>query len=285
MESITRKAIFVAAIDLSGSSVLDLALGSIPGIAGLGELDNVIYSQKNPGLQGRRQGLQNLLCTCGKQANCCPVWASITGDESSVRPYNETLQQLLHNIASQGGGHLEAVVDSSKEPQALVRLAKGLSSCDGWDPEPLVIVLYRGPIKWLASDDARARRRNRSRNFRIRSRRLRKWALRYRKLESLLKTVPYKTCWLDLTFFRTDPDKALSLSLERIGLGHLIGNVDLASSKSHIIWGSHHMYEESTSKKILKPARLGFKQALLGFFVLVVTTSAWPIVLKQALRP
>jgi len=55
------KVIYIAGLGHSGSTILDMSLGTLPGVVGLGELKTLIDNQS-------RERHYSSLCSCGK--NC-----------------------------------------------------------------------------------------------------------------------------------------------------------------------------------------------------------------------
>ena len=105
--------VFIASLGHSGSTLLDLMLGSHPRLVSLGEVHATI---------ARAAEKQNV-CTCGKAADDCPIWGPVlaAARKDSGRPYGE-LHALVHERVRAVCGEGVAAVDSSKHVPALEAL-------------------------------------------------------------------------------------------------------------------------------------------------------------------
>ena len=156
------KVLFIAGWDRSGSTLLDLVLGSIDGFTGVGELGNV----------WKRGIIERRTCGCGQPLSRCEVWSPIltsvfghfptpeearrilrfrrdhtrlrhtwrilrAGDHDGLDPYLALLSRLYRAIGAWTGARV--VVDSSKDASdaaALIRTP---------DVEVSVVHLVRDP--------------------------------------------------------------------------------------------------------------------------------------------
>ncbi|HET6162741.1 MAG TPA: sulfotransferase [Planctomycetota bacterium] len=105
--------VFIASLGHSGSTLLDLMLGSHPRLVSLGEVHATIARAGEP---------QNP-CTCGKTAEGCPIWGPALEEKRRApdRPYGELYALVLRRVREVCGEGV-APVDSSKHVPALAAL-------------------------------------------------------------------------------------------------------------------------------------------------------------------
>lgn len=105
--------VFIASLGHSGSTLLDLMLGSHPRLVSLGEVHATL---------ARAAEKQNV-CTCGKAAEECPIWGPVLAAtrQDPRRPYGE-LHALVQERVRAVCGDGVATVDSSKHVPALAAL-------------------------------------------------------------------------------------------------------------------------------------------------------------------
>lgn len=251
----TPHIIFIGGMDLSGSTVVDLALGSLPKVVGLGEIDNILSSSKRTLGEQKNGPVRENLCSCQRIGSDCPVWAPILAfmDENPDSTYSERYRFAVGHVKSIHPT-TEFVIDSSKEPQAFKRMRDAVTSIGrGQNSAFTLLVLRRGPLSWLVSDTKRAFRRSRTRNFRIRRRRLQKWTRRYQSLLSLTGQLPSQSFIVSLENFQQHPDLLASALRERFpaSFSHEM-SIDLKTTQSHVLWGSHHRHGPET-RAVIKP--------------------------------
>jgi hypothetical protein len=104
------RAVFIAALGHSGSTLLDLMLGSHPRLLSLGEVHATLSRFGEP---------QNA-CTCGAAADACPFWGPLreAWRREPRRPYPELYDLVLERARERFGADV-APVDSSKHLAAL----------------------------------------------------------------------------------------------------------------------------------------------------------------------
>lgn len=176
METLTH--IYIASLGHSGSTILGIALGAVPGGVSIGELDATVRRIESP--QHR--------CTCGAEATECAVWGRVFRRNREIaaapgRPerYAEGYRALYRALREQPSavsgnsaddvprgttGRQLFLVDTSKDPDAL----KAIPSEPGVtlkvvflvkDPRSYFVSHYR---KWLSSRDTNRRRRDAGRD-------------------------------------------------------------------------------------------------------------------------
>lgn len=252
------KVIFIAGIDLSGSTVVDLALGSLPGVIGLGEVDNILSPDKRFRGEKKNGPVEENICTCGQPGSLCPVWKPVLEfiDHHPSSSYSERYLHLIEKVM-EVEPTTRFVVDSSKEAQAFNRVKEVLSSRkDEVAARYLLLILHREPLSWLVSDSKRAFRRGRARTLRILKRRLRKWTARYESLLRLARDQEGPVLNYSLHSFQQNPDGLKVLLNEQLpGSCDSAKSIELATTKSHVLWGSHHRHEPETKASVRKQPR------------------------------
>lgn len=266
-----RAVIFVAGTDLSGSTVLDLALGSLPGIVGLGEIDNILVPSKKMMGEAKNGPIEDQICTCGEIGTECEVWGPVLlflNERPSSR-YTDRYRLLLDTV-SKATPQATTVVDSSKEAGALERLLEQVDTTrDG--TKLTTILVRRGPISWLLSDNRRAARRGLLRNQRIRRRRVRKWSQRYTSLDRLIRDNNIPTLRISLRSFQYNPNNLVDSLVKVFDMKSVDGaRIDIAQTSSHVLWGSHHRHAEATSREI-KPQEKAKVAEFLGALSVVMS--------------
>lgn len=248
---------------MCGSTILDLAIGSRPGVLSLGEIDNILEPEKRVRAEHSAGPAKSQRCTCGEVGSECALWRGITSvDNIKDTNYSENLHNLLTRIRDVLP-RVHTVVDSSKEPSALLRLIRSIDVDQAFTPEIRVIVFRRNPWRWLASDSKRARRRGRIRTWRIRSRRLKKWDERYRKLRALENELGYRFFYANLHSFQRAPAKYLRRVFEAVGLPAEGESSDAAAQIApHILWGSHHRNDPNRNTVVDRGEKLTISEAL-----------------------
>lgn len=267
------KLFFIAGTDLSGSTVLDLALGSLPNIVGLGEIDNILTKEKRILGETTIGSVRELTCTCGQKGPECAIWGPTLDfirdypDADYAQKYTALVMAVLDNYPE-----TVAIVDSSKQISALRKVATLAKTNQSWLEELLILSLWRGPISWLSSDDRRARRRNRLRTTQIRRRRLRKWATRYRELLYFTRRSGLGFAFLSLSAFQKKPNSIRFATESLLNLCVAEDySVDISKTTSHILWGSHHRLDPSRSKAISRESRLGALEYLSALFIVLLS--------------
>lgn len=234
--------IFIAGLDLSGSTVVDLGLGSLPGVVGLGEVDNVIVSEKRLLGEGKNGPIEKNECTCGVPAESCAIWGRVLRfiREQPDSAYQDRYSVLLSAVKKTYPSATWCV-DSSKEEVALRRLLELQASSHSSIEKVTAILVRRSPLDWLISDTRRAARRGRRRTFRISLRRIQKWAHRYQSLNASLESSGIEVVRINLKRFQNNPGILTSLLQRSVAdFNPLDVPIRLSSTRSHVIWGSHH---------------------------------------------
>ncbi|MCF8227260.1 MAG: hypothetical protein K9J30_15395 [Bacteroidales bacterium] len=85
------KIIYIAGFGHSGSTILDMSLGTLPGVIGLGELKTLMDDQS-------RDRHFTSVCSCGKKATECPVWKGVPALPKDKSGYTEKFETLLQHL-------------------------------------------------------------------------------------------------------------------------------------------------------------------------------------------
>lgn len=101
----SSKLIFISSLAHSGSTVLDLLLGSHPDIISLGEIYSAIEEFNKP----------QRICTCGREVPNCRVWGPVRRelDKKSHYTFAEAYK-ILFKVVEDVYGKDKIIVDSSK---------------------------------------------------------------------------------------------------------------------------------------------------------------------------
>lgn len=142
--------IFIASLEHSGSTLLDLVLGGHPQIVGLGE----IYQLLRPG-SPHFANADNVLCSCGATMSHCSFWGPTL--DLLRQQKDSSLAQRYHLVLQSAQDHFGAdrlFVDSSKNTAALTQVLE----LTEWTPQ--VLFLIRDVRSWTVSMQDGRRREN-----------------------------------------------------------------------------------------------------------------------------
>lgn len=127
--------VYVFSLGHSGSTILNIALASVPGALSVGEAEVTI----------RRMHDRQHACTCGAAAAECPLWGALFADEELRRgPEVERGYRLLYD-AARATGDVSLLVDSSKHLRALQRRPTDTNV------EAKVVFLVKDPRSYFVS--------------------------------------------------------------------------------------------------------------------------------------
>lgn len=144
---------FIASLERSGSTVLDLTLGSCPGVVSLGEVARVIQPH---GLGGVATCFDRP-CSCGRQASDCDFWGVLLRriDAQEEKLSLASRYAMVLERASEVFGPNTVIVDSSKFLRALA----ALRDIDQELCSLTVLVATRDVRGWMSSARRAARRK------------------------------------------------------------------------------------------------------------------------------
>ena len=103
--------LYVFSLGHSGSTILNIALASLPGALSIGEAEATI----------RRMDGKQHTCTCGVSAPACPVWGPLFSDPELIQNPDLTRGYRALYGAARTTGNVSLLVDSSKHLRALQR--------------------------------------------------------------------------------------------------------------------------------------------------------------------
>jgi len=107
-----KKIIFIAGLNHSGSTILDMALGSHPSIVGLGEIINLINAKLE---DFQTDEFNRIRCSCGGDMNTCNFWKDakkiLIEDKTDILIDKYT--KLVDYFSNRYGNEI-ILVDSSK---------------------------------------------------------------------------------------------------------------------------------------------------------------------------
>jgi hypothetical protein len=104
------KIIYIAGLGHSGTTLLDMSLGTLPGVVGLGELKTILDNRT-------REKHYTSVCSCGKKASDCEIWGQVPGLFSSTSSEVERIE-AIHAMMEKHYGRQIVMVDASKNSYA-----------------------------------------------------------------------------------------------------------------------------------------------------------------------
>lgn len=131
-----QKILYIAGLGHSGSTILDLSLGSHPDIIGLGEIYTLLDSE-------RRKNHYVSYCSCGRIATDCSFWEQAESVLSRSKDVEEQYSDLLLYFQEKYGAQ-KVLVDSSKNSYNYLKFLNS-------NFELKVIYLTRDIRSWIYS--------------------------------------------------------------------------------------------------------------------------------------
>jgi hypothetical protein len=235
----------------SGTTILDLALGTHPRMLGLGEAVRVLRTPL-PGEETRgparlRAELKHeRLCTCGRTAALCPIWGDLLTwlPEHDHLPLPDKLQQLLDQVdrhSSQQGREISWVVESYQDD---LQLPLGVLP----DLEVRVVFLVRDVRSWVHS---RARDAQRKGQAFPALRSLARWWWVNRRFERELRSCGKPVFVLGYEQLALDPERALTRLCSWLGLEFTPAMLQPGgASNSHLLAGNRLRFDPEKSRRI-----------------------------------
>ena len=258
----TTQFIFVGGAIKSGTTLTEQILSTQKAFIGLGEVDHFVQQEKLFHSRALRYGpFEKLLCSCGEEFQICSFWGPLTGQLRSrtnsnyFERYASVVEQAEEFVSSSDRPFV--IVDSSKEPEALIRLHDFSEAYFGDWFRVKVVLVFRDPRNWLVSDERNSTAGQGLRKLRVRRRRMRKWASRYWTLRKVAESRGLELVVIRLRDIQRNPNGAV-----RVVLSRLLPDwpfrpfTTLADANSHIVWGSHHRLTSSINGKIWQNYRL-----------------------------
>ncbi|MGM0649258.1 MAG: hypothetical protein ACQES1_01985 [Bacteroidota bacterium] len=109
----SSKIIYIAGLGHSGSTTLDMSLGTIHGVVGLGELKSLMDDHT-------RERHYTSVCSCGKKATDCVIWKAVPGVLKGKQNDPEKIEAIL-SLLKDNFGEKMTLVDSSKNSYAYLK--------------------------------------------------------------------------------------------------------------------------------------------------------------------
>lgn len=270
-------------MDVSGTTVVGLVLASHSNAIALGEIDNLLDPIKRE-IAEQKTGkfVKHEICSCGQLGAKCPVWSSvILNSDDSHRSYLDNLTRLTGNL-----GELvpetTVIVDSSKELSALKRTLTSATIQGSSFSSVYVLVIFRSPSRWLDADERRAAKRKKLRNFRIRSRRIRKWSKRYSNLLRFLEANNLDYQVMALENFQHSPKELADRISNVLEINQRGDFSSIDVSQSHVLWGSHYARESGRNQKISAQPGPRFLKKI--YYWILVIVNVWPLMMFIKLK-
>ena len=245
--------IFIASLEHSGSTLLDLVLGGHPRIVGLGELYQLVRAD-SPHLQRADQ----VMCSCGKPMPHCDFWGPTLKQLRShpVESPAQRYQRILDTAAAHFGPDTW-LVDASKNLDALQFAAR-------W--QPFVLFLLRDVRSWTVSRQDERRRQElftwpdlwRQSPYRAPIRLLTRSALWYfhqwhrgnRRIQAALETSGLSWFQLGYEELALYPEYMTGRIVEALNLPPATTMVEIAHSHSHSILGNRMRSQPEKRQRI-----------------------------------
>jgi hypothetical protein len=263
----------------SGTTLLDLALGSHPQILGLGEVARLVRRPER-GEEGkgparlRGDGRFERRCTCGAVAADCPIW----GEYLDWLRLHDHLSDLEKFMALIGRAQTPERVGGSDAPAAPLRWVVESYQADvslpgqlkqALHPRPVkVILLVRDVRSWVHSEA----RRGKSRRHYAALRAVLRWWRVNRRLERELKDSGCDLLTLGYEELALAPAETFQLLCAWLGLNYDKRMLTPgAATRSHIVSGNRVRYDRE------RTSRISYDGTWLSSSSLVMRAAlAWP---------
>jgi hypothetical protein len=131
-----KRVIYIAGLGHSGSTILDMSLGTITGVVGLGELKTLLDEKS-------RERHYTSVCSCGKKATECDIWKEVPQLLEGKQGDHEKIEAVFTLLQQRYGDNC-ILTDSSKNSYAYLEYLK-----DNYDLR--VIYLTRDIRSWSYS--------------------------------------------------------------------------------------------------------------------------------------
>jgi hypothetical protein len=217
----------------SGTTILDLALGAHPRIAGLGEAARILQPRPEdaqlPPVMLRGELRFRRRCSCGRMASDCPVWGPylewlIGHDDLAMSAKARQLLEAVVAVKEASGQPVAWVVESTQSDRLLVDLAS-----QGF--EIRVVFLVRDVRSWCNS--------NRRKTGQSDARAIVEWLVLNQRMEGFLRKSGLPVFGLGYEELALAPVKALTSLCRWLGLDfHEAMLEPLKHTSSHVLAGN-----------------------------------------------
>jgi hypothetical protein len=236
----SKRVIFIASLGHSGSTLLDLILGSHPEIIGLGEVGRSV-APKNEASDNQSQ-----ICSCGQAATECKFWGDVL---TKLAHQTGATEQHRYEIAldsfSRRFGSEKILVDSSKYLQWL----RHLSKVDGLDLRVIFLIRDVRSFAISAIDNA-YRKRKAGMNYRSMGafKAFRHWHHENLKTAKYLANANLPFMGVGYEELCLAPDHTIPKICQFLDIPFEQRMIELAHSSSHVIRGNRMRHDGNRRK-------------------------------------
>ncbi|MEA3448825.1 MAG: hypothetical protein U9Q98_10355 [Bacteroidota bacterium] len=209
------KIVYIAGLGHSGSTILDMSLGTLPGVVGLGELKSIMDERS-------RDRHFTSVCSCGKHAKDCVVWKEVHGVLKGLNSDSEKLEAMLE-LLKRNFGDCVTMVDSSKNSYAYLKYLSEKHDLK-------VIYLTRDVRSWSYTRHLATRKPVVYYFLR--------WYLENLKLRLRIKKMGIKPWYVGYEEMALYPEHVLPTIAKHLGLEYSESMLSLDETNSHIISGN-----------------------------------------------
>jgi len=214
-ESKRQKVIYIAGLGHSGSTLLDMSLGTLPGVTGLGELKTIMDDRT-------RDNHFSSFCSCGKTATQCEVWSKVPDLFSRISSRAGRIEAIQNHLEKLYGRQM-VLVDASKNSYPYLGELQRTHALK-------VIFLTRDIRSWSYS-------RHIGTGKPVVYYALR-WVLENLKLRSRIRKMSIEPMWVGYEELSLYPEYLLPKIAEFCGLTYDAIMLEPEKTKSHIISGN-----------------------------------------------
>ncbi len=210
-----KKVIYIAGLGHSGSTILDMSLGTLPGVVGLGELKTILDDHS-------RNRQYTSVCSCGKKATDCDIWKEVPQLFEGKHSDPEKIDAIIALLEEKYGKNC-ILTDSSKNSNNYLKYLHEKH-------DPTVIYLTRDVRSWCYSRHLATGKP--VVYFILR------WLLENLKLRRQLRKMGLKTFNAGYEELALFPEHVLKRIASDAGLAYSDDMLSPAMTKSHIISGN-----------------------------------------------
>lgn len=244
-----QKIIFIAGLGHSGSTILDLALGTHPEIIGLGEVYTLLHDAK-------RDHHYSSLCSCGKLATECKFWKNIPAILENPDSIENQYGKLICYFQDMFGED-KILVDSSKNTYQYLRFLKENHNLK-------VLFLVRDIRSWTYSRYLNSRKPLFYLAFR--------WYLENKKLLFRLGKMGIQYKLIGYEELSLYPEHLLKIISDYLEIGYDAAMLEPDKTNSHIISGNILRADALKRNRFVYDARwfLSYRMFLIAPFLSVL---------------
>ena len=253
-----NRIVFIASLGHSGSTVLDLALGTHPQMAGLGEFGRFL----SDGMYEKEKFDPTTRCSCGNAVAECPFWGPLR--EDLLRHENLSAKHAYRTVLRAFDAHFgkdTILVDSSKMPKYLEYMARIpdvdlrvlflLRDVRSWSLS--VSAIRRHKARGLNGDSKRAHPLRRMMNYprHTRTALFLEWRRENERLRAQIVRQGLSFFQLGYEELALCPERMLPLIYEFLDVDPSQGTVALTHSRSHCVLGNRMRTDPRKRQRIM----------------------------------